>query len=88
MSRHKDSQVVLEDAEFLAASGVGLEEAATRIGYGHYDSLVSALRRAGRGDIAARLRANQPPKEPEVDKTNSIGGYSIWRPAHLYRETA
>lgn len=49
---------VVEDAAFLAETGEGPERAARRLGYPRWDSLAEVLRRAGRGDVAARLYAN------------------------------
>lgn len=51
--------IAIEDAELLARDGVGTHEAARRIGYRSWGSLERALHRAGRHDIASRLRHNQ-----------------------------
>lgn len=49
---------VVEDAELLAGAGETLERAAERIGYKKTNSLIRVLERAGRGDLACKLRRN------------------------------
>jgi hypothetical protein len=51
---------VVEDAEFLASWGVGLTEAARRLGYRSPRVLERVLYRIGRYDVVARLRAFEP----------------------------
>lgn len=58
-SRAIRAEYAVEDAELLARDGVGTHEAARRIGYRSWGSLERALHRAGRHDIASRLRHNQ-----------------------------
>lgn len=54
---HTEGKVtVAEEAEWLARTGVGWEDAAARLGYTDPESLERALYRAGRQDLITRLK--------------------------------
>lgn len=50
----------VEDATFLADNGVGITEAARRLGMNHAESLRDYLTIRGHRDLARRLAANEP----------------------------
>lgn len=52
--------ILLEDLTFLADHGVGLEEAARRVGYASTSVLDKWLRNNGHVDLVRRLLANSP----------------------------
>jgi cytosine/adenosine deaminase-related metal-dependent hydrolase len=51
------TEAVIEDCEFMAATGESLSGAAERLGYRHRDVLERVLYRAERYDLVSRLRA-------------------------------
>jgi hypothetical protein len=52
-------EAVIEDCEFLADTGETFMNAARRLGYANAKTLDRTLWRARRGDLVARLKANE-----------------------------
>lgn len=58
MNRHLNYAAVIEDAEWIAQHGGGIEEAARRLDFSNGDMLDKYLRRRDRPDLVRRLTAN------------------------------
>lgn len=69
------TEEVVEDAAYLAASGVGMRETARRMGT-TVDALERRLYRAGQHELVSRLRGQDPmwPQAHEV----TVGRYGAW----------